>query len=95
MHDRATQREQALNNHLCCRCGVEKRRKMRIYRAYKLRFYTAPAPRPAGRSIMLFATPCSLRLLKSDRFLKTSVEWGFKYVDYCFWQGTMRRNNAL
>jgi len=27
--------------------------------------------------------------------LKTSVEWGLKCVDFYFWQGTMRRNNAL
>jgi len=27
--------------------------------------------------------------------LKTSVEWGLEYVDFYFWQGTMRRNNAL
>jgi len=27
--------------------------------------------------------------------LITSVEWGLKCVDFYFWQGTMRRNNAL
>jgi hypothetical protein len=26
---------------------------------------------------------------------KTSVEWGLKCADFYFWQGTMRRNNAL
>jgi hypothetical protein len=27
--------------------------------------------------------------------LKTSVEWDLECVDFYFWQGTMRRNNAL
>ncbi len=27
--------------------------------------------------------------------LETSVEWGLKCIDFYFWQGTMRRNNAL
>jgi len=27
--------------------------------------------------------------------LKTSVEWSLKCADFYFWQGTMRRNNAL
>jgi hypothetical protein len=37
------------------------------------------------------------RILKYGEYiiLETSVEWGLKRVDPYFWQGVMRRNNAL
>jgi len=73
---------------------------MRIYRIYKLRFLFGASASPYGsqhhavRYALLVSPVLALHRLSRTQ-LKTSVEWGLKRVDFYFWQGTMRRNNAL